>query len=59
MSLKMLVQVCMNVVPEAVMPRTSLTCDVTMIRAQADVNPEDTGPDTKSIKNPTRKIIFY
>lgn len=55
MSLKMLFQVCTKVVPEAIMPRTSLTCEVTMIRAQAEVNPEDTGPDTKSIRNPTRR----
>lgn len=33
-------------------PRTSFTCDVAIIIAAADVNPADTGPDTKSIKKP-------
>lgn len=51
-SLKMLVQVWIKVPPDAVIPRTSLICDVTMIRATADVKPDDTGPETKSMRNP-------
>ena len=49
------IQCSMKVVPVAVIPNTSLTCDVTMIRAAADVNPEETGPDMKSITNPVDK----
>lgn len=46
--------------PLAEMPRISLICDVTIIRATADVKPELTGPDTKSIKKPgTRKGTLY
>jgi hypothetical protein len=45
----------MKVLPDAVIPNISLTCDVTMIRAAADVNPEETGPDMKSITNPVDK----
>ena len=41
-----------NVAPFAVIPSISLICDVTIIKATADVNPELTGPETKSIKNP-------
>lgn len=54
MSWKMLFQVSTKVFPEAWIPNKSFTCDVTIIRAAADVNPEDTGPDTKSIRNPIR-----
>jgi hypothetical protein len=39
----------------AITPNISLTCDVTMIRAVADVNPDVTGPDMKSIRNPVDK----
>lgn len=42
----------MKVDPEASMFRMSLTCDVTIMSAAADVNPEDTGPDIKSMMNP-------
>lgn len=42
----------MKVVPEVVMASMSLTCDVTIISATAEVNPEETGPETKSIRNP-------
>ena len=48
-------QYLMKVSPVAIIPNTSLTCDVTMIRAAADVNPEETGPDMKSITNPVDK----
>lgn len=48
-------QYLMKVFPVAVIPNISLTCDVTMIRAAADVNPEETGPDMKSIINPVGK----
>lgn len=55
MSWKMLFQVSTKVVPDALMPRTSFTCDVTIISATADVKPDETGPDTKSIRNPINK----
>lgn len=45
-------QFSMKVFPDALIPKTSFTCDVTMIKAAADVNPEETGPDMKSITNP-------
>ena len=45
----------MKVLPVALIPNTSLICDVRIIRAAADVNPEDTGPDMKSITNPVDK----
>ena len=48
-------QYSMKVLPLALIPNISLTCDVTMIRAAADVNPEETGPDMKSITNPVDK----
>lgn len=53
-SWKMLLQVSTKVFPDARIPNKSFTCDVTIINAAADVNPEDTGPDTKSIRNPIR-----
>lgn len=40
------------------LPKTSLTCDVTIIRATAEVNPDATGPDTKSIRKPGEKKYF-
>jgi hypothetical protein len=40
------------VVPAALMPIKSFICDVTMSMATADVNPELTGPEMKSIKKP-------
>lgn len=46
-----------NCEPCAGIPSISFTCDVIIIRATADVNPELTGPDTKSIKNP--KNIYH
>lgn len=42
----------MKVVPFAAIPKIFFTCDVKMISDTADVNPDDTGPDTKSIRNP-------
>uniref|UniRef100_A0A2M4AJ50 Putative secreted protein n=1 Tax=Anopheles triannulatus TaxID=58253 RepID=A0A2M4AJ50_9DIPT len=56
MSLKMFFQISMNVVPLAVIPSTSFTCDVTIISETADVNPDETGPDTKSTRNPSPKM---
>lgn len=44
--------VCINVDPVAAIPKIFLTCDVKMIRAQALVKPEFTGPETKFKKNP-------
>lgn len=54
-------QFSIKVFPDARIPNISLTCDVTMIRAAADVNPDETGPDMKSITNPvniTKKSLF-
>ena len=56
MSLKMLFQISKNVDPLAVIPKISFTCDVTMIKATALVNPDETGPDTKSTRNPSLNI---
>lgn len=44
---------CRNVVPVTVMANRSFTWDVAIISATADVNPDDTGPDTKLIRNPS------
>lgn len=44
-----------NVVPLATIPKMSLTCDDKMMRATALVKPDETGPDTKSIRNPRPK----
>ena len=44
-----------NVVPLATMPKMSLTCDDKIIRATALVKPDETGPDTKSIRKPRPK----
>ena len=55
MARKIFFQYSMKVLPVALIPNTSLTCDVRMIRAAADVNPEETGPDMKSITNPVDK----
>lgn len=41
-----------NVDPVTVIAKRSFTCDVTIINATADVKPDDTGPDTKSIRKP-------
>lgn len=49
-----LCHISINWEPLAGMPRMSLTCDVTIIKATADVKPELTGPDTKSIRNPKK-----
>lgn len=38
--------------PAALMPTRSLNCDIKMSMATADVNPEFTGPEMKSIKKP-------
>jgi len=51
-SLPILCHISINWEPLAEIPRISLTCDVTIIKATADVKPELTGPDTKSIRNP-------
>lgn len=56
MSLKIDCQISRNVVPLAEIPKTSLICDVTIISDTAEVNPEDTGPDTKSTRKPNPKI---
>lgn len=41
-----------KVLPFTVILKMSFICDVNMIKATADVKPDETGPDTKSIKNP-------
>lgn len=41
-----------RVVPEACTPIKSFICDATMSIATAEVNPEFTGPEMKSIKKP-------
>lgn len=41
-----------RVVPAALIPIKSFICDATMSMATADVNPEFTGPEMKSIKKP-------
>lgn len=41
--------------PPPLMPKISLTCDDRIIRATALVKPDETGPDTKSIRNPSPK----
>lgn len=51
----MLIHCSTNVVPVIFIARTSLICDVTIMRATADVKPEETGPDTKSKRNPTEE----
>lgn len=48
----MLRHISRKVEPLAGMPRMSFIWDETIIRATADVNPELTGPDTKSIRKP-------
>lgn len=53
-SSNILFQLPTNVDPDALMPNTSFTWEVTIIRATADVKPEDTGPETKSIRKPER-----
>lgn len=58
MSSKTLVQMEMKVEPLAWMPRMSFTCVDTMMMATAEVKPEDTGPDTKSMMKPKDKPDF-
>jgi hypothetical protein len=57
MSLKRLLQVSTNVAPDAVIPSTSFIWEVIIIKATAEVNPDETGPDTKSIKNPLERYF--
>lgn len=49
--------ISINCEPLAGMPSTSFICEVMIIKATADVKPELTGPDTKSIRNPGTHII--
>lgn len=44
-----------KVVPLATMPKMSLTCDDKMIRETALVKPDETGPETKSMRKPRPK----
>lgn len=52
MSLHIDTIICNKVDPTAFTPIMSLICDATIRIATADVNPEFTGPEMKSIKNP-------
>lgn len=52
MSLDMDTIMSTSVVPAALTPIKSLICDATISIATADVNPEFTGPEIKSIKKP-------
>lgn len=45
-------------VPAALIPTRSLNWDIKMSMATADVNPELTGPEMKSIKKPKNLKIF-
>jgi hypothetical protein len=44
-----------NVLPLPLIPKMSLTCDDKIIKATALVKPDETGPDTKSIRKPRPK----
>lgn len=60
MSWEMEIHIWTNVLPLVVIASISFTCDVIIIKATADVNPEDTGPETKSIIKPeTKNDICY
>ena len=47
--------ICTKVVPPPFIPKISLTCDERIIKATALVKPDDTGPETKSIRKPRPK----
>ena len=47
------VHISMKVFPLALIPNKSLICDDKIIKATALVNPDETGPETKSIRNPS------
>lgn len=47
--------ICVNVAPFAGIPSMSLSCEVTIINATAEVKPELTGPLTKSMRNPSKR----
>lgn len=55
MFLTIWLHICTKVLPDALIPKMSLTCDERIMRATALVKPEDTGPETKSIKKPRPK----
>lgn len=61
MSLDIDITISTRVVPAALIPIRSFICDVTISMATADVNPELTGPEMKSIKKPARHfcVLFY
>lgn len=54
-SSKILLHVAIKVDPEARMPNMSFTWDVRIISATAEMKPEDTGPETKSMRKPERQ----
>lgn len=58
MSWEMEIHIWTNVLPLVVIASISFTCDVIIIKATADVNPDDTGPETKSIIKPEMKMRF-
>lgn len=47
--------ICTNVLPFAAIPKMSFICDDKIIKATALVKPEDTGPETKSMRKPSPK----
>lgn len=53
MSLDMDTIISNRVLPAALTPIMSLICDAIISIATAEVNPEFTGPEMKSIKKPT------
>lgn len=55
---RILIHISTNVLPVTLMLRISFIWDVTMISATADVKPDDTGPDTKSMMKPKKDLRF-
>lgn len=54
-SSNILFHVAINVDPDARIPNMSFTWDVRIISATAEMKPEDTGPEIKSIRKPEKE----
>lgn len=54
--LKRLSHICIKVFPFIEIPSISFTWDVTIMSAAADVKPDETGPEIKSIRNPETDV---
>lgn len=54
----MFFHISVNTDPGACTPKISFTCDVKIIKATAEVNPDDTGPEMKSIRKPEKGNSF-